>query len=298
MYALAATIVRKPQYFLRPDQLPRRLASRSADEVILPWGLPLGFDPSEVHGSALRRMRVFDLPMTEALFRLTGPGDHCLDVGANIGYATSILAFRAGVGGRVTAFEPSPLVLPLLRRNISLWSGKAAAGVVLVEAAVSVGDGTRDLAMPFQTGVTNNGTATLEAVNEAAQHIPVRTVKLDSVCAGPVHVMKLDVEGHEAEVLAGAKATLTGGGVQHIVFEEHRRPPTPVTDQLSAAGYTIFRIDQGSRGPRLVRDLTAPSDVRYDPVNYLASLSASLVERRLGSPGWWCLRPRKRLRGK
>ena len=58
--------------------------------VHLPWGLQLRIDPRESIGSAVWRLGLYDLAVSETLWRLTSPGDLTVDVGANIGHMTSI----------------------------------------------------------------------------------------------------------------------------------------------------------------------------------------------------------------
>ena len=64
------------------------------------------------------------------------PGQTCLDIGANAGYHSILLADLVGPTGRVVAFEPNPVVLPKLRTNISLNPGIAST-IRLEEVALS-----------------------------------------------------------------------------------------------------------------------------------------------------------------
>src|SRR4051794_35687867 len=119
----------KPHFVFRPQQFPRRLSTRDPGEARLPWGLRIGFDPGEMHGSAILRTGLLDLAVSEALFRLTEPGARTVDAGANIGHMTSILALRAGRSGSVVAFEPHPATARMLRRNIARWAQHQIARV-------------------------------------------------------------------------------------------------------------------------------------------------------------------------
>jgi FkbM family methyltransferase len=69
---------------------------------------------------------------------LVGPGDCAIDLGANIGYFTLLLARRVGPAGRVIAFEPAPATRLRLRRNLQL---NAVANVEVREEAISDHDG-------------------------------------------------------------------------------------------------------------------------------------------------------------
>ncbi len=76
-----------PEYLLRPTQILRRLAFRPhADAVLtLPWNCTITASSAEDIGRAIATQGVYDLPVTEALLRLTDPGETALDIGANIG---------------------------------------------------------------------------------------------------------------------------------------------------------------------------------------------------------------------
>ncbi|MDB9459528.1 FkbM family methyltransferase [Dolichospermum circinale CS-545/17] len=61
------------------------------------------------------------MSLTEVLWRLINPGETALDIGANIGYMTSIMAKRVGKTGKVFCFEPNLEVYAELCENINNW---------------------------------------------------------------------------------------------------------------------------------------------------------------------------------
>lgn len=289
---MLAERLNKPWYVFRPDQIVRRLDS-SGDTRVLPWGVPIQFEPDEVHGREIKRTGLIDPIVTETLFRLADRDDVCLDVGANIGHMASALAVRAGPAGRVMAFEPSPRVLPLLQVNARLWADiPAMAPVEVIGAACSAATGEARLALP--TSTASNGLATLEpeVLVGDTDVVAVATVRLDDVVAGPVGVLKIDVEGHELSVLEGAGRLLDRRQVRDIVFEEHRQPPTAVTTLLGERGYALYRVDPGFARPRLSDDIAGGARLLWHPANYLATLAPRRAEWRLSRVGWRCLRPR------
>ncbi len=114
----------KPEYFRRPLVAVKRIARRFRPTnglrvVSLPWGLPLEVETGEFLGGVISDCGIYDISVVEAIFRLTGPSDRVLDVGANIGYM-SAAAVAAGAQ-EVTAFEPHPELFQRLKRNIDLW---------------------------------------------------------------------------------------------------------------------------------------------------------------------------------
>lgn len=291
----------KPYYVLRPTQVVRRTLaplhqrrlSGEYDEIMLPWGHPLRFRASDKLGLCWARRGVFDLPVCETLWRLAEEGELALDVGANIGQMTSVLAASLGAGGRVIAFEPHPDVFRQLSANVSRWN--AADDTALIELrnlGASSSAGVAELAMDEEFA-GNTGTASMAAdvnADEIVRSITVPVVTLDEALADArVGVMKLDVEGYELEVLRGATRLLEDGRIRDIVFEEFGELPTPVTTLLESFGYEVLSLDQTLAGP--VAE-PARSDWRRrsteDP-SYLATVEPARARQRLRARGWGVL---------
>ena len=91
-----------PTYFFQPLQLFKRVGrkylwrSRSNATVTLPWGLAIRVNPHEALGHEIVNHGLYEVAVTEVLWRLTEPGDFAVDGGANIGYTTGNLAVRVG----------------------------------------------------------------------------------------------------------------------------------------------------------------------------------------------------------
>lgn len=154
------------------------------------------------------------------------PSDCVWDVGANVGYYTTRFAALCGAGGRVYAFEPSPTNSARLRQAVD-----GLANVSAIETALSDNDGTiffeqgGDLLGATSRVVPSLGTS------KTAASVPVMTG--DSLVASgraqPPNLMKIDVEGHELEVLRGLAVQLDGSDLRDIFIEVH-------FSQLDAAG--------------------------------------------------------------
>ncbi len=154
----------KPEYWFNPPQVLRRIsfAARSLsnklgekEQIVLPWGAKLAVDPREAIGYACCTTGIYDLTLTEALFRLIDPGETCVDVGANIGHMTTVMAHCAGASGSVVSFEPYPPVYLQLAANLA-----GASNVQLEQMAVSSSDGAAYLSVP-DGFCSNHGTAAL-----------------------------------------------------------------------------------------------------------------------------------------
>jgi FkbM family methyltransferase len=237
------------------------------------------------------RTGVSDLIVAEALARLADPGETAVDAGANVGLMSNLLAHAVGHNGQVIAFEPHPLLFQTLTTNVIRWKSDGIGQIELHQAAVSSSDGVLPLAIEPDTFAQNKGTASLEQ-HDPVNSFDVQTVRLDSELRGPVGVLKLDVEMHELEALRGARSLLSGKLVRDIVFEEHRPPPTPVTELLEAHGYAILGIRQGLLRPIVSAPADAYRRKLWDPPALLATTDVQRARRRLKGPGWHCLRGR------
>jgi FkbM family methyltransferase len=158
------------------------------------WWLPAS------RGKILRILNgTYEGEQTRLFEQHVRPGATVLDVGAHVGYYTVLSAVLAGPSGRVHAFEPNPKNAEFLRRHVRI----NRLGTVRVEqAAVSDHEGTAR----FDFG-TGSGTGHLAD----AGALEVRMLRLDDYCAqhalAPAAI-KIDVEGAEMAVLAGAFDTL------------------------------------------------------------------------------------------
>jgi FkbM family methyltransferase len=124
-----------------------------------------------------------------------GAGTVAVDVGANIGYYLLLMARIIGPSGRIVCFEPDAGNLRELRRNVI---SNRLANAEVIAAAVGAADGVVSL----RPGIN------AEVVEHAAGDNEVPMVCLDSALAGRVDFLKIDVEGYEANVLAGARRVL------------------------------------------------------------------------------------------
>ena len=188
----------------------------------------------------------------DALPRLVAAGATCLDVGAKHGAYTLVLADAAGPEGHVVAFEPLPGPRRLLRTARRLLGGGT---VETVAAAVAQEDGEGTIGLPVRRGVPVPGRAFLTSSadglgsNAGWRHTAhaTRVVTLDAWCAAAdvahVDLIKVDVEGAEQRVLAGAEHVLRRDRPTLLVELEDRHlgrfgtDARRVFDGLLARGY-------------------------------------------------------------
>jgi len=129
------------------------------------------------------------------LRRLIAPGAVVVEVGANIGAHTVVLARQAGPQGRVLAFEPQPQLYQILCANLVL---NDLSNVTPERCALGEQDG--ELAMPV-LDLSRDGNFGGAALGSGEAVTPVK--RLDDLGLDSCQLIKADVEGMEAAVVRG-----------------------------------------------------------------------------------------------
>jgi FkbM family methyltransferase len=190
----------------------------------------------------------YEPPLTEYLATLNLAGWTCMDIGANVGAISLLLAKLCGPDGRVFAFEPGPPNVARLRSNLALNPPLESRTEVVAQ-----GMGQLPGILWWAEERDNPGNAVLGP--EGSHRIPVNTIdnfvrdrKLKAI-----DFIKIDVEGMEFDVMQGGKETLSHfrpmlyfetlaryGGAH--AGNNFRLMETFLTD---ACGYHLFTISQG-----------------------------------------------------
>ena len=130
--------------------------------------------------------------------RFARPGTCAIDVGANLGMHSLVLAACVGDGGKVHAFEPVPSICDRMEENLKL------NGVTNVELhKEAMGSFSGDVV--FDANPTDFNVGKGRVTPQGDITVPIGTIddRLGSLTQ-PVSVVKIDTEGHELEVLKGA----------------------------------------------------------------------------------------------
>lgn len=204
---------------------------------------------------------LFEPAESRLVAELLGPRDTFVDVGAHIGWFTTIAAQRVGHDGLVIACEPYPPNVAALKENLAL---NAAENVRLVEMALGSQPGTLSLGFDADSGATT-------ALNWGpSERVETPMTTLDEVIAevAAVTLMKIDVEGWEAHVMRGGSEALAR--TRHVLIEINR----PVLKKAGSSAEELYGLlrDSGFKtfAPVTQRGLRRllPDD---DLVNVLAS---------------------------
>ena len=173
-------------------------------------------------------------PGETALFaQLVASGSLVIDVGANIGAHTLFLAQTTGPRGTVFAIEPQRVVYQLLCTNMALnevgnvHAIRAGAGRAPGRAFVPI----MDYARPENFG----GVALVDSGGEA-----VEIVTIDSLQLPACHFIKIDVEGHEQSVIAGAAATIARFQPVLYVENDRRQSSAALIRQIRELDYVCY----------------------------------------------------------
>jgi FkbM family methyltransferase len=185
--------------------------------------------------------------VTLAIARQLQPGMWCVDVGANYGYYTLLMAAACGPEGRVVACEPNPLLAgTYLPQNLALNGFYHD-----VEICSKVVGNMDDRTVDFVLHDGDFATSSLErwAYAHRCGTVQVPAVTLDRLCTDwpRLDLVKIDAEGAEALVWQGIQATLCRFPHAAIVLELHlqRDPPQTVglLHEIERAGYQLRHIN-------------------------------------------------------
>lgn len=179
--------------------------------------------------------RFYEEDLLMLLAAIVPPNTTVIDVGAHIGNHS--LFFAEVAGHEVLAVEPNPEVLPILRSNLS----KTATSTSVAPVAASDEAGRVSMSHLVAADVGTN------AITDGGASLAVDSLPLDEIVAEfapaefaerPVGLIKIDVEGHEASVLRGARA---------LIHRHHPIVTTEVQDLAKLDEIEQFFDDVGYR---------------------------------------------------
>ncbi|GAB6053231.1 hypothetical protein JCM17960_20510 [Magnetospira thiophila] len=185
-------------------------------------------------GRSLELFGEFSQGEADLFAEILKPGDVALDIGANIGCHTVVMAQAVGQQGFVIAFEPQRLIHQLLCANVAL---NGLINVVCRQNAVGreVGKITVPVLDPRQEA--NFGGLDLR---RDWQGEPVDVLVLDNLNLPKCKLIKIDVEGMEAEVLEGARQTIARLRPILYVENDRKEKSDALIRLIHGMGYRLF----------------------------------------------------------
>lgn len=144
------------------------------------------------------------------------PGMVVFDVGANLGFYTTLLADLVGLSGRVHAFEPDPLSFGILAR-------RTAKRANVESHQTAVGDHTGSITLYCHRSNRADNRVHPSLGEETAEAVEVPLTTLDDYCAARgisrIDAVKIDVQGAEVAVLAGFERALARTRPRWLLIE-------------------------------------------------------------------------------
>lgn len=182
--------------------------------------------------------------MTLAVARVLQPGWHCIDIGANHGYYTLLMADGIGKTGRILALEPNPKLANLLQRTVSV-NGFTSFTTVVDKAAVDQPGDPINLVIPAGYGMN---ASVLRGISAGDEVISVETTSIDALTQDweRIDLIKIDAEGAEALIWQGLQQTIKRHPLVIIVLEFNAAryaDPQAFLEAILSAGFELQHID-------------------------------------------------------
>ncbi len=165
--------------------------------------------------------------------QIASPGSVVVDVGANIGALTIPLAHITGSGGTIVAIEPQRAVYQLLCANLAL---NETGNVHAIHAAAGRAPGRAFVPVPDPAKPGNFGG--VELADKGGEQIGV--VSIDTLQLPACHFIKIDVEGQEQSVIAGAAETIARFRPTLYVENDRRDHSPDLIRQIRDLDYVAY----------------------------------------------------------
>lgn len=217
-----------------------------------PLGHQIHCDLRQLHLGLSMACGHYEPDETAFILKTVKRGMTVLDVGANIGFFTTMLAGLVGDSGKVIALEPVADTFQKLKSAVAL--NRLDNIVELHNVAASTGDGTCELAYDMHSfnmgGVSMRPTGS-ETARQISQIAPTRSID-DIVWGRPIDFIKMDIEGAEAFALSGAEKTIASNRPV-IIMEFNQGQLKQVSDidgidlftRVIDLGYTANKLFNG-----------------------------------------------------
>lgn len=205
---------------------------------------------------------MFERTTAVALAGLAKSSSLVLDIGANIGAHTLLLASLVGPNGRVMAFEPTDFAFRKLRRNLDL-NPQLASRVETLRCFLTASDGSSvpraiysSWPLAVETGLHP------KHLGREMQTDQAQARSLDSVLTDRrVQLVKLDVDGFECDVLRGATAMLRDARPVFVMelapysLEERGSSLEELLSYFVPNGYSFYTLLSRRRLPSTASEL-------------------------------------------
>lgn len=233
---LRAQIMASPEYRSNFGSAAQRVIDMGHAKVVVDAGEPEFGRHIAAHGS-------WELHIMEIIKQHLKPGDTFVDIGANVGVMAFTAAAMVGSSGRVLAFEPHP---DNIRQFLAGVSINGFQNVTLHGFALSDAQSIFSLFGTSNGYLMPEGQTVFQTVSLRGDPILAREERIDMI--------KIDIEGHEPQALAGIDETLRKhrpivlGEFNPRCLKDHIGcPPAQFAEQLFGLTDKIEAIEHDGR---------------------------------------------------
>jgi len=207
----------------------------------------------------------WEMWITQYIAAQVRPGMRVVDIGANVGYYTVLMADLVTDNGQVVAFEPNLRLQSLLRQSVNV---NGYANRVHLRAEAVAGRSGCDLTFaiprtdPKNAHLVTDTTKDIDPQHYRLETVP--TITLDDADLGRIDFIKIDAEGAESAIWTGMQRTIAANPEMTVLleFNADRWPEWPAfLADLDRLGFALRHIDFDGR----IKPLTAGqiTDERY-----------------------------------
>jgi FkbM family methyltransferase len=226
----------------------------------------IDFDVSGPHGGAPRRVAAdrdtlwvptewdahligaHETTVLAALKAIVRPAATVFDIGANVGLFSTRFLKWIGAAGWLYAVEPNPVCVYFLRANLEQTR---ARNYTILPVALADAQGEASFSVNYGSSMIGAGTSSAAGSGKPGHRIGVLTDGLDAVIAKfdlrPPDFVKLDVEGAEANAVAGMRATLVKRRPILMIELHGREAASDTLQHLQALKYSYLLASSGQR---------------------------------------------------
>jgi FkbM family methyltransferase len=238
------------QRLLSVERARRHFAVYVGDHIALTWALDRYKMYVDTRDKAISVHLLteggWEPDITRLLFSLVQPGMRVVDVGANMGYFSLLLAERIGPNGLLWAFEPEPRNFQLLEWNLDV-NGFTQRSKALRVAALDRRGEVRLWQNPVNLG--GHSVLTGDSPDVPGQVLTVDAAPLDDFIDAAIDVMKIDAEGSEPLIWDGMRRIIDRSPRLRVLLEfdptqirGKGRDPRAFLRRIREDGFEIKRI--------------------------------------------------------
>jgi FkbM family methyltransferase len=203
----------------------------------------------------LRANKLYEPDVSGFLKRILRSGDHAVDVGANIGFHTMLMASLVGESGCIEAFEPS------YENILEIQANQDSNQFNNIKIHQKVLGQYPDETLQYVFNPSDSGTSFVSNGNDSSglDVRPMKAATLDEALVGAklIKVIKMDVEGSELAILKGSNRLLKEGIVKYWIVEycqsELNRMGESLNtlrDYMAGYGLEMFVLDYSGGFPK------------------------------------------------